>query len=359
MRKKGKIPVKVYEALRSSGAQPARLHELAKVHKKETPLRPVLSIPGICYHKLNKFLTPFFQKIEGANIETYTNDSRRTLEQIKLEKDEQILSLDVKILYTNVPVKEAIDIALRSLYASDYKPDIPKTTVKRLLELAVTNVHFKCNEIWYCQKDVLAMGASLAVILANLWMKSWEPQLNLQTPKCKTNTQSSTCRNCEHREAARSRGVDCEVCNRWFHAKCQQISNTEYDSMENEFLMCSFCRENDQTDINHWSETKVFLRYVDDIVRTVRGETKQLLDEVNNLHPNLQFALETTDDINILPFPDSSINVQPEGKIFCTWYQKPSDTGTILNYRSCAPLQHKKSIIQGTIRRLFRAASNW
>ena len=38
---------------------------------------------------------------------------------------------------------------------------------------------------------------------------------------------------------------------------------------------------------------------------------------------------------------------------------KATDTGTILNYRSCAPLQHKKSILQGTIHRLFRANSNW
>ena len=209
--------------------------------------------------------------------------------------------------------------------------------MKRLLELAVTNVHFKCNESWYCQKDGLAMGASLAVVLANLWMKSWEPQLKLQTPNCKTSTQSRTYRNCEHRVTTRSRGVECEVCNRWFHAKCQQIINTENDSMENQFWMCSFCRENDQTDINHSSETKVFLRYVDDIVRTVRGDTKELLDAVNNLHPNLQFTLETTDK-NSLPFLDMSINVQQEGNIFCTWYQKPSDTGTILNYRSCAPL---------------------
>ena len=231
--------------------------------------------------------------------------------------------------------------------------------MRRLLELAVTNVHFKCNESWYCQKDRLAMGASLAVILANLWMKSWEPQLKLPTPKCKTNKQSSTCRSCEHRVTARARGVECEVCNRWFHAKCQQISNTEYDSMENQFWMCSFCRENDQADINHSSETKNFLRYVDDIVRTVRGDTKELLDAVNNLHPKLQFTLETTDDKNSLPFLDLSINVQPEGNIFCTWYQKQSDTGTILNYRICAPLQHKKSIIQGTIHRLFRATSNW
>ena len=77
-------------------------------------------------------------------------------------------------------VKEAINIALRSLYARDDKPDIPRTTMKRLIELAVTNVHLKCNKSWFCQKDGLAMGAPLAVILDNLWMKSWEPQLKLR-----------------------------------------------------------------------------------------------------------------------------------------------------------------------------------
>ena len=100
MRKKRKITVNVYEALRSTGVQPARLYVIAKVHKNEIPLRPVLSIPGSCYHKFNRFLTPFFQKIEGANIETNTNDARNTLEKIKLEKDEQVLSLDVKSLKT-------------------------------------------------------------------------------------------------------------------------------------------------------------------------------------------------------------------------------------------------------------------
>ena len=86
MKKKGKIPVKVYEALMSTGAQPESLCGLAKVHKKETPLRPIRSIPRNRYHKLN---------FEGTNIETNTNDERKTLEQIKLEKDEKVLSLDV------------------------------------------------------------------------------------------------------------------------------------------------------------------------------------------------------------------------------------------------------------------------
>ena len=56
---------------------------------------------------------------------------------------------------------------------------------------------------------------------------------------------------------------------------------------------------------------------------------------------------------NSLPFLDMSINVQPEGTILTSY------TGTILNYRSCATLQHKTSIILGTKHRLFRATSNW
>ena len=45
--------------------------------------------------------------------------------------------------------------------------------------------------------------------------------------------------------------------------------------------------------------------------------------------------------------------------ITCKWYQKPTDTGTFLNFRSCTPLQHKKDIIQGTINRLVRCTCNW
>ena len=50
------------------GGLPARLYGLAKVHKVNTPLRPVLSLPGSSYYNLNKALAKFFEKIEGANI---------------------------------------------------------------------------------------------------------------------------------------------------------------------------------------------------------------------------------------------------------------------------------------------------
>ena len=56
--------------MRSTGGQPARFYGLAKVHKEDTPLRPVLSLPGSSYYNLNKVLAKLFEKIEGANIKT-------------------------------------------------------------------------------------------------------------------------------------------------------------------------------------------------------------------------------------------------------------------------------------------------
>ena len=52
----------------------------------------------------------------------------------------------MKSLYTNVPLKEAIDIALGKLYEQDEPPSIAKKTMKRLLNMAVGQVDFKCNE---------------------------------------------------------------------------------------------------------------------------------------------------------------------------------------------------------------------
>ena len=101
-------------------------------------------------------------------------------EAIKLDEDELVLYLDVKSLFTYVPVEEAIETALKELYSGDEIPESPRSAIKSLLILAVTNVHFKCNRMWYTQSGGLARPTSLVVIFANLWMKSFE--ISLQKP---------------------------------------------------------------------------------------------------------------------------------------------------------------------------------
>ena len=160
MKKKDEISEAKHNGLRSTGARPARLYGLAKKHKQGTPLRPVLYLPGSSYDNLNKTLAKYFDEIEGANIEKNTQMSREILMKTEFYSDENIISLDVKSLYNNVPLKEAVEIALRRLYEQINPPETSRKTMKILLNLAVSKEHFKCNGLWYVQKDGLAMGAS-------------------------------------------------------------------------------------------------------------------------------------------------------------------------------------------------------
>ena len=100
----------LYQRLRCSGTLPAILYGLAKVHKGNNPLRPVLSLPGSAYERPNKWLAKLFDKVPGANFETSTSKIAETLGSIHMDIDETIFSMDVKSLCINVPVGEAMDL---------------------------------------------------------------------------------------------------------------------------------------------------------------------------------------------------------------------------------------------------------
>ena len=106
-----KVPMSLYQHLCSGGAQSAKLNGLAKVNKEAPPLRLVLPLPGSCYDNINNWLALLFSRVPGANIETSTTDMTKRLTDLQLQDDEEIFSLDMKSLYTNVPVAGAIYIA--------------------------------------------------------------------------------------------------------------------------------------------------------------------------------------------------------------------------------------------------------
>ena len=103
----------------------------------------------------------------------------------------------------------------------------------------------------------------------------------------------------------------------------------------------------------------LFKRYVDGIESTVKENPLDYLEYENSLHKNLQFTLETPNGSVDLVFLDLNINVNEDRKISCHWCQKSTDTGIILNFRSCAPLQHERNVVQGTVHRIFNATSDW
>ena len=55
-------------------------------------------MPGSSYQILKNLLSPFFERLPGANIEPNSKDTRAALEALKLNEGELVVSLGVKSL---------------------------------------------------------------------------------------------------------------------------------------------------------------------------------------------------------------------------------------------------------------------
>ena len=77
--------------------------------------------------------------------------------------------------------------------------------------------------------------------------------------------------------------------------------------------------------------SKLYFRYVDDIVRTMIRGGENLLQFVNTLHTNLRFTLEKETAEHGLPFLDLELK-NIGNRIVSNWYRKKTDTGIVLNF---------------------------
>ena len=144
----------------------------------------------------------------------------------------------------------------------------------------------------------------------------------------------------------------------WYFLGCGNISESEYADIAETVWYCITCKKQQEADRTE-NGVKVFQRYVDDIVRTVKADHGVVLEAANKLYPNLQFTIEELDSNGNLAFLDLNVNVDSGKEVTCGWYQKPTDTGTILNFRNCAPLQYKRNVSEGTVHRVCRSTSTW
>ena len=106
-------------------------------------------------------------------------------------------------------------------------------------------------------------------------------------------------------------------------------------------------------------DAKLYARYMDDILRSIkRAEVQQKLAEINSYHPALKFTIEEENERYSLPFLDMLI-IRLGTLLSSTWYNKPTDTGLIMNYHALAPRIYKRSVVAGFVHRIYRACSSW
>ena len=97
---------------------------------------------------------------------------------MKIPENQEVVSFDVSALYTNVPVKEAIQLAADRLYDGTLEsPPVDKQTFIELLELCSLNVIMLTHHGYYKQIDGLAMGSAPAPYLANICLSRYDPQI--------------------------------------------------------------------------------------------------------------------------------------------------------------------------------------
>ncbi|CAF3938601.1 unnamed protein product, partial [Rotaria sp. Silwood1] len=92
-----------------------------KIHKKEMPMRMITCTRSTITSYISQFTFKIIQQLRETinNCVTNTNELVSKINKMKLEDDEYLASLDVKDLFTNIPINQAINIAMERIGQSE------------------------------------------------------------------------------------------------------------------------------------------------------------------------------------------------------------------------------------------------
>ena len=177
-----------YKSMYPTGCVPPKFYGLPKIHKPDTPLRPIVSSCGSVTYGVAKELAKILKPLVGKSPHhiTSTQDFVEQARQIKLEPGECLSSYDVSALFTSVPIDPALNI-IKDLLDKD--TTLKERTVMEvgdiilLLEFCLKNTYFSFQDQFYEQVEGAAMGSPVSPIVANLYMEYLEQKALSTAPK--------------------------------------------------------------------------------------------------------------------------------------------------------------------------------
>ena len=175
LKNKGFFTDESYDKIYPSASKPASIYGLPKIHKlninkDNLSLRPIISSIGTYNYNLSKFLTNLLAPVIPTT--NCTKDSFTFCEGIKTIRatNNFLISYDVCSLFTSIPLKETVDIAVGLLFEHNPDFEITKNELKKLFDFALSGTHFRFDGSVSDQIDSVAMGSPLCLILASLFM---------------------------------------------------------------------------------------------------------------------------------------------------------------------------------------------
>ena len=80
------------------------------------------------------------------------------------------ISFDVSSLFTNIPLEETLDLAVKHIFENNSELKITCEELKELFVFSTSKTNYIFDGVIYNQIDRIAMGSPLAPTLANLFM---------------------------------------------------------------------------------------------------------------------------------------------------------------------------------------------
>ena len=168
-----------YRRMYPIGAVIPKFYRLPKVHKANTPLRPIVSGIGSVSYGVAKELARIIKPLVGST-EHHVNNFKEFIEEIKkikLEEGECITSYDVSALFTSIPKPSALDIINNKLLQdADLQNNTNMTTpnIIELLDFCLNDTYFTFQGVFYQQTKGAAMGSPVSPKVANIFMEAFE-----------------------------------------------------------------------------------------------------------------------------------------------------------------------------------------
>ena len=150
----GVINKAAYRRLYPTGAGSPNFYGLPKIHEEGMPLRPTVSSIEAVTYETSKELARILKPLVGRSPYQVQNtqDFIQQIQGIHLQPDQCIMSYDVKVVLTSVPIQLAININVKLLDDDEELQQRTSMTVSHitcLLEFCLNSTYFTFQGKYY------------------------------------------------------------------------------------------------------------------------------------------------------------------------------------------------------------------
>ena len=158
------------------------MENFEKSYRRKTNCSRIQLDFNTCFYFGGNFFERFYSKFDSILKDSFS--LVKILENTKFNLDSFLFTVDFESLYTNIPVKDAIEMMKKLVF--QFQNVIQNAHfVIELLEIVLKNSLMEFDKEYFQQIFGIIMGTNLAPILANLYLAMLQEELK---KKCKHDT---------------------------------------------------------------------------------------------------------------------------------------------------------------------------